>query len=496
MSTNGWVATRAMSRGLAIASVAGAVGVWTGRVDIAATGGAVLLAVALAARPGRPRAPAGVQASAPRTAAAGDVVVLRITAHTPHGTEWLALRLPSAAGGAHAVQRVCAVAAERTVIERRFDVAGWGNLRLARPDWAAATADGLFVSGPVEAPDVRVSVVPAPSGGGVVALAPRRSGGLGSHRARTPGDGSEVLGVREYRPGDLLRRIDWRVSNRRSASRHPRVRRTSLYVRTMVAETDSEVLLLVDTRLDIAPSMAAWDLDLTARPGGTPPEGHWYHRWWRRVRSWVRTSEAEAPPRVDASLRPAAASPGGSLDATVEAAVAVAADHIHAGDRVSLIDLGRPRASLPAGSGRRHLDRIRHRLGQVAVDKVSVWRQGTLVPVVTPLIARTPTQSVAVVVSAFYDHDVIDLTVFLARGGRPVVAVDTAPPYVTPDPRVARSVEALALIAAERARRLQRLHDAGVRLTRWGGPEWPAAGTNGPGHRAPRSPASGMRGPR
>jgi hypothetical protein len=168
-------------------------------------------------------------------------------------------------------------------------------------------------------------------------------------------------------------------------------------------------------------------------------------------------------------LRSAAAAPGGSLEASVEAAVAVAADHLHGGDRVTLVDLGRPRAGVPPGTGRRHLDRIRFRLAQVSVDKLGVWRPGTLAAAVSGTLARLPPGAPVVVVSPFYDPETAEFTLALARAGRRVVALDTAPPRVVPDPRVPRAAESLAVVALERAARLARLHDAGVVLHRWEG---------------------------
>jgi len=405
----------------------------------------------------------------------GDTVVLQLSATTPPGTQLLTVRLPDPERPGFIRSLTVATPSQLTTLERRFSVTGWGSLRLARPDWVAATGDGLFVTGPVEARELRVAVIPAPSAGGGVAVPPRTSGQLGSHRARTPGEGSEVLGVREFRPGDLLRRIDWRVTNRRLASRHPAVRQAALYVRTTVAETDSEVLLLVDTRLDISPAMADWDLDLSrrAREASRPPLPV---RLLRRLRSRLsRVGRREAtparPPDAPPALRPAVATAGGSLDATVAAAVSVAADHVRAGDRVTLIDLGRPRASLAAGAGRRHLDRIRFRLGQVTVDKLGVWRPGSLGPSIAPLLNRSASHAVTVVVSAFYDAEIVDLTVSLARGGRDVVALDTAPRTVVPDPRMPYSAEALALVLAERRQRLARLRNAGVSVRAWLGPD-------------------------
>ena len=47
-----------------------------------------------------------------------------------------------------------------------------------------------------------------------------------------------------------------------------------------------------------------------------------------------------------------------SLDIAMRAAAAVGEHYLRAGDRVSLVDLGRRVRDVPAGSGRRHLRRL------------------------------------------------------------------------------------------------------------------------------------------
>jgi len=68
-------------------------------------------------------------------------------------------------------------------------------------------------------------------------LAQQQSVQLGIHRAQRRGEGLEFLQLREYRPGDSLRQIDWKAT----------ARRRSLISREYQDERDQHVVLLVDS---------------------------------------------------------------------------------------------------------------------------------------------------------------------------------------------------------------------------------------------------------
>jgi uncharacterized protein (DUF58 family) len=75
----------------------------------------------------------------------------------------------------------------------------------------------------------------------------------GEHPARTPGQGIEFFGVREYLPGDRQRSINWPASTRRGR----------LQVNTFAAERSQEVVLLADATSDVGePGSSAVDLAL------------------------------------------------------------------------------------------------------------------------------------------------------------------------------------------------------------------------------------------
>jgi uncharacterized protein (DUF58 family) len=76
---------------------------------------------------------------------------------------------------------------------------------------------------------------------------------LGEHAARTPGEGIEFFGVREYLPGDRQRSINWPASTRRGR----------LQVNTYATERSQDVVLLADVTSDVGePGSSALDLSL------------------------------------------------------------------------------------------------------------------------------------------------------------------------------------------------------------------------------------------
>jgi uncharacterized protein (DUF58 family) len=76
----------------------------------------------------------------------------------------------------------------------------------------------------------------------------------GTHASRATGEGIEPVGVREFRPGDALRRVNWRVSARRG----------ELHVTEARPERNAEVVLFLDTFVDRGPA-GATSLDVAVR---------------------------------------------------------------------------------------------------------------------------------------------------------------------------------------------------------------------------------------
>ena len=271
------------------------------------------------------------------------------------GAELVAVRLP-AARRVPLGETVLLRGGERE-LGALVHVAGRGRVVLARPDWLALTADGLTAVGPVTGPEAVALALPAADRMPPGPLPPRPAGFAGAHRTRRPGEGSELVDVRAFQPGDRLRRVDWRVSARRSPGLQ------ELYVRRTHADADADVLLYIDTRVDVGTEAALWAV----------------------------------PPGRDAAGTPL---PGSSLDLAVRAATSLAAAQLRLGDRVGLVDLANRRAWLRPGSGRRQLLALRVRL--------ATTRSNPNAPTVVLRPERLPRGAVVVLFSPLLDDAVAD----------------------------------------------------------------------------------------
>src|SRR5262249_10705781 len=185
---------------------------------------------------------------------------------------------------------------------------------------------------------------------------------VGPHGSRRPGDGVEINGVRPFQPGDRLRRINWRVSLRAAAGQ-PALAGGTLHVTTTQSDRDTDVLLCLDSWVDL----------------------------------------------------------GGSLDTGVRAAAAVAEDYLRAGDRVGRIDLGQPLRRVRQGNGRAHLARILDVLLDVRDRPSRMDRQ------VPRTLRQLPAHALVVVFTPLLGEEAVAVVAALARSARPVVAVDTLP---------------------------------------------------------------------
>ncbi len=421
-----WTGSRAARRAALLCLLLPTLGVATGRADVVLLAAPLVVGTALAlaaqllgAAPrsaaGSADSAAGVAVRAPAQVGQGEQVAVEIEATVPPGTQAAVLRLPSQGSLPFGTVGVVRGATGTRPVTRRLGVVLslplWGSVLVARPDLRLVGADALVLADPLTGPHRTVRVLPAADRGTPAPLRPRTTGVVGMHRTRRGGEGLDLLDVREFRPGDAMRRIDWRVSARRG----------SLHVRRNALDADADVAVLVDTRLDVGRQVAGWP-----RPPG--PEG-------------VGTSE-----------------PGASLDLSVRAAVTLTRSLLEQGDRVTVVDLSRPRQSVPPGTGRRQLRRVRARLVDSAVHwqaRKVVLRPGSIQP-----------GMVAVLVSPFLDDAVEDLALRLRRRGTEVVAVDTLPgPLDLDHPgshEPVRDRTAARLVQRERAERLRRLRASGV----------------------------------
>src|SRR5699024_8708628 len=164
--------------------------------------------------------------------------------------------------------------------------------------------------------------------------------------------------VREFRPGDRLHRINWRVTNRTGA----------LHTNATFTEQDTDVLIVTDTIADIVPA------------------------------PWAGT---DAPT---------------SLDLSVRATAAVARHYLGAGDRVSLFDIGHLTGPVRAGTGPRQLRVLTDALSRAARDdgtlrparRLRSVRPGTLTVVCSPLLSKDAIAQIGVLVAHGADVIVVD----------------------------------------------------------------------------------------
>ncbi len=354
------------------------------------------------------------------------------------GAEVMAVRLPAAGGGIGPVHLVSATAREIEVVLRRD---AWGEGVDLRPDHLVAGPDALFVHGPVTAVE-RGRVILPPVEALPAGLLPARAVGLvGAHRARRPGDSVELRDIRAFQPGDRLRRIDWRVSLRASAMAGS-AEGTNLHVREHHAEADADVVLALDTRHDVGAELGDWSASVLVGTG---------HVLGRSLGEWSLAS------------RGTTVRPGGSLDLAVRAAASLAAGYLRQGDRVGLVDLGRPQLGARAGAGRRQLLRLRNQL--VVCARSAGWAQR---PVLRP--EQVPHGALVVVLSPFLDAEVVELAVHAARRGNLVLAVDVLPSPLRPDPETPWGESALKVIRLEHDVRLEAMRQHGVAVLPWGAP--------------------------
>ena len=118
-----------------------------------------------------------------------------------------------------------------------------GTVEIGPPTVTAADPYGLFRTAVERGPSTTVVVEPnRPRTVQIGAGGTRIAAALGAHDDDQLGTGSQPAELREYRPGDEARRIDWKATARLG----------DVHVREFDAETDRKTVLLVDHRSSMA----------------------------------------------------------------------------------------------------------------------------------------------------------------------------------------------------------------------------------------------------
>jgi uncharacterized protein (DUF58 family) len=184
----------------------------------------------------------------------------------------------------------------------------WGRRRVGTVSIALSSAWGAFRVGPVDLPDLDSATLPVPASFDASAPTPHPRGIVGLNRSNRPGSGSEFNTIRQFHPGDRLRRIHWPVS----------MRTGTLHVTSTFTDEDAHVFLLVDCFSDLGP-------------------------------------------REGIDGRPT------SLDVTVRAAGAISEHFLRSNDRLTLRTVGAAEVpTLGVGSGTNHLRRVLDTLAAIA----------------------------------------------------------------------------------------------------------------------------------
>jgi uncharacterized protein (DUF58 family) len=405
-----WHATETLRRGLFLGAALVVAGVIMHYVDLVLIGAPLLISgvlATMAAPSGEPRVRV---TPPPRTAETTDAASVIVEIEPGENAELLAIRLPTARIGGPGPVHLLPASVRRVAAPLRR--AAWGEGVDVRVDHLLTGPDAMIVHGPMVGSDMSRTVLPPLDKLPVGPLPPRPAGLVGAHRSRRPGDGVELRDIRPFQPGDRLRRIDWRVSLRSNNG--------ELYVRERHATADADILLALDTRADVVPELAEWSVSL---PGAT-----------------VR--------------------PNGSLDTAVRAAVSLAASYLRLGDRVGLVDLGRPQLGLRPGVGRRQLLRLRNQI--VVCASAAGWSPG---PVLTE--HQVPQGAVVVVLSPFLDDAIVQAAVRAVRRGSRVLAINVLPETLIAD-RTDRWGEAVRrMLLLEHGARLTALRDRGIFVMSW-----------------------------
>ncbi|HEX5115894.1 MAG TPA: DUF58 domain-containing protein [Pseudonocardiaceae bacterium] len=412
-----WRGTDALRRGLVVGVGLVVAGVVLHELTAVLLGAPLLVSTALSLSVRLHGKPSVRVRPLPRTAETGQRARMLVDVDPGPGAELVAVRLPRP--NKPGIGPVYVVPASEVTLATNLRWDAWGDQSDFRVDHLVAGPDALWTYGPVLGDEGRRAVLPPvlPMPGGPVP--PRTAGLVGAHRSRRPGDGIELRDVRAYQPGDRLRRVDWRTTLRASAGAATDSLDT-LFVRERHAEADADVVLAVDTRLDVGAELGDWS---TGEDGTTVRQG-------------------------------------GSLDRAALAATALAAGYLHQGDRVSLVDLGRPQFGLRSGAGRRHLMVFRHRL--LACVRAAGW-------VSRPVLRaeQVPHGALVIVLSPFLDDAVVEQTLLAARRGSLVLGVDVLPRPLIPDPNDRWGGVVARMIAAEQANRLGALRARGVPVVPW-----------------------------
>ena len=399
-----WIRSRTVVAGVVVGLALVVLGAFAGRPDVAVLGAAPVVAGVWDWRR-RPSIMPTVRLDSPSDQPAPGTLAVDAVLVSPSDAVLLGVRR----GHRDIAEALVLVDGSRTVPILVHTVRT-GPQEVAMVDVQGVGPGAASVSEPSVPSSRAALVLPAPRPLTDLPLPPRLRGLTGSHESRRPGEGGGLRDVHPFAAGDRLRRIDWRVTARRS----PDLR--ELYVRREHALAEAVVVLVVDSRDEVGPDPMTW--------------------------------RGSIPPRPQDPT---------SLDLARQAAASVAEGFLGLGDRVGLDDLGAVRRPLPPGGGRRQLSRIRHALALTRPEGEPMRR---LRP------PQIPSGALVLLFSTFLDDEAAVVASIWRRAGHRVLAVDVLP--TLREVHLAdRERLALRIIRLAREDRLATLADQDVELVTW-----------------------------
>ena len=234
----------------------------------------------------------------------------------------------------------------------------------------------------------------------------------GPIHARVPGEGTQFFAVREYAPGDPLRRINWHATARHAAGRDAAGRNAGpLFTTEFERERITEIGIIVDGRTRRNPVSRGVSL----------------------------------------------------FEHTVAAAASLADSLLAAGHRVGLVSIGVGLDWTFPGYGKRQAERIYHALANASEGESAVFDALDSVP------ARVlPAGSQVIVVSPVGGDDVRALSIMVARGYS-VLVVRPDPESLVPLPAEPAREAAIAarIVQIDRVLTVRELERVGVPIISW-----------------------------
>nr|WP_281361879.1 DUF58 domain-containing protein [Nakamurella aerolata] len=374
----------------------------------------------------------------------GSRVRVRTTLTGLDDAELVTVRLPDTTERPTGLTKVIAGADGATggskVVDVDVDSRSWGTTRIARPDLLAAGPDGLLATAPVTGRELVELVLPAAPRQRPLPLPPIDGGWAGAHLSRRPGQGNDLVDLRDFVAGDRMRAVHWRAYARLG----------KLYTRRTLSDADAELTLCLDLRTNLAPRVP-------------PPPIGWVNRMAASLQETIqllrdRRSERAGGPGTKERLDARERARYGSLDHTARAAAAIAATQIGAGDRVGMLSVTGDRRPIRSGGGNRHLQRIRYELATMRVSPLRLtpaanWhlRPGAIVLLLSPL----------------NDDDIVEAARAVRGRGHQLIVVDTLPRDEIVRAATAPQLDHLRVVNVQRELRIDHLKRHGIPVLHW-----------------------------